>query len=300
MTMNNADRITARILDMISGELPQWRRPWRTLAHQGRSAIPVNAVTGRAYRGANVFLLWSRSDEDMRYVTFNQAKLLGGHVKKGEHGTQVIFWKPRKYKARDEATGEEQEKRSLLLKVYTVFNVAQCEGLKLKKAEPPQPPPLVMSDLYAKIGARVEHAGDSAFYAPGPDLVVMPPAQAFTSPDAYAATGLHELTHWTGHKSRLNRDLGNRFGTKAYAAEELVAELGAAFLCAHFGINCELEHHASYIQHWRDIMKGDARAIFTASSKAQQAIDHLLGAVASEAEDEAEPTDEDETILEAA
>lgn len=281
---SNYDRITAAIQAAINGELPAWRRPWRTLRAQGVQVIPVNAKTGRAYRGVNTLILWARQDADMRYLTFRQAKELGGHVSKGERGTQIVFWQKRQFTVRDDATGEDETRDSLLMRVYTVFNVAQCEGLKLPVRESvvPQPTPNTMAEIYAKLGTRVEHGGDRAFFAPGPDLLGMPVPEAFTSPDAYAATALHELVHWTGHEKRLAREFGKRFGDRAYAAEELVAEIGAAFLCAALGIDSALEHHASYVQHWNALLRDDSRAVITAASRAQAATDYLLGRIQEE------------------
>jgi antirestriction protein ArdC len=290
-TANNYERITASILKALDGDLPAWRRPWRTLRNEGAATMPANAVTGRTYRGINVFILWARHDADMRYLTFNQARQLGGSVKKGEKGTQVVFWQPTKYKATDAVTGEEKNRNGLLMKVYTVFNVAQCENLKLPKREPVDTTtPAQMADVFAKVGARVEHGGDRAYYAPGPDFIGMPLAAAFTDTDAYAATALHELTHWTGHNDRLARDFTGRFGTQAYAAEELVAELGAAFLCGALGINNQLEHHASYIANWRTLLKDDPRAVITAASKAQAAADLLLAKIGEQGSAEADDT----------
>lgn len=288
--MNNYERITAAIVDAMSGDLPAWRKPWRTIRAAGASTVPVNAVTGRAYRGVNPLLLWSRGDSDMRYMTYRQAQELGGNVKRGEHGTQITFWKKGSYTERG-ADGEEKTRSSMLLRVYPVFNVSQCEGLKLKGAEsvPEVLPPAGVSEIFAKCKAEVTHGGDRAAYAPGPDQIIMPLAAAFSSPDAYTATALHELSHWTGHKRRLDRELNNRFGDKAYAAEELVAELGAAYLCAHLGVNCALEHHASYLQHWRALLADDSRAIFTAASRAQAASDYVLSLIGQgEAAEEAD------------
>ena len=291
-TANNYERITAAIQGMLAGEVPSWRRPWRTLRENGIATMPRNAVTGRSYRGVNACILWSRQDADMRFLTYRQAQERGGHVRKGEHGEQVAFWQKREYKARGE-DGTETDKSSLLLKIYTVFNLSQCEGVELPKprdAVQPLPPPPVMSEVYAKLGAVVDHGGDHAFYAPGPDRIGLPRPEAFKDADAYSATALHELTHWTGHNDRLARDLGKRFGTQGYAAEELVAEIGSAFLCASLGVNSALEHHASYIENWRTLLRDDSRAIITAASKAQAAADYLLARIRPEesAEDTAD------------
>ena len=294
VTTDRYNAISAAIVAAInSGNLGAWRKPWRAMAERGDATVPVNALTGKAYRGLNVFLLWSRLDADLRYVTYRQAGELGGHVKRGEKGTQIIFWKKSTYKARDAATGEEETRNSLLMRTYTVFNVAQCEGLKLKAREVPVhvAPPANMAEVYAQVGAEVRHQGNEAYYSPGPDMVTMPAADQFTSADMYAATALHELTHWTGHKARLDRDFSGRFGTQAYAAEELVAEFGAAFLCAALGVDGGLEAHASYIAHWQKLVKEDPKALITAASKAQAAADLILAkvrpvATADDAEEE--------------
>ena len=280
-TVNSYERITAAIAAALTGELPAWRKPWRTLRDNGAATMPRNAITGHSYRGINVPLLWCRQDQDMRYLTFNQAKAHGGSVKRGEHGTQVVFWQKRQLKQRDES-GEESTRSALLLKLYTVFALSQTEGVQLPKirdAIKPQDPPTIMVGVFSKLGATVKHGGNHAAYAPGPDVILMPRPEAFSSEDSYAATGLHESTHWSGAKSRLARDLTGRFGTKSYAAEELVAELGSAFLCAELGVNMALEHHASYIDTWRQLLRADSRAVFTAASKAQQAADFLLGKI---------------------
>lgn len=282
--MSSYERITAAILNTLNTDLPVWRRPWRTLRSQGVTGIPQNAVTGHAYRGINACLLLTRMDADARYLTYRQAQELGGHVKRGEHGQTVVFWQQKSYTKRDK-DGEEETRDSLLMRVYTVFNLNQCEDVTLpqsRKDPEPLPPPPAITTVYRTLGASVQHGGDMAKYSPRPDVVTMPRPEAFTTPDAYSATALHELTHWTGHESRLAREFGKRFGDQAYAAEELVAELGSAFLCASLGIDCALEHHASYLEHWRQLLHSDPRAIITAASKAQAASDYLLARIGRE------------------
>jgi antirestriction protein ArdC len=285
---NNYERITAAIQTALLGDVPAWRRPWRTLRENGAATMPRNAITGRSYRGVNACLLWSQQATDMQYLTYRQASEHGGHVRKGEHGTQIVFWQKRSYTKRDDS-GAEEKRDGLLLKVYSVFNVKQCEGLKLPRASDvaPIPPPPVMTDVYAKLGATVEHGGDRACFVPWHDKVIMPPPEAFSSPDAYTATGLHELVHWSGHESRLARAFGRRFGDQAYAAEELVAEIGSMFLCAELGVNSALEHHVSYVKNWRDLMRGDSRAIVTAASRAQAAADFILAKIRPAADEPA-------------
>jgi antirestriction protein ArdC len=245
--------------------------------------MPRNAITGHTYRGLNTCILWSRQDVDARYLTFNQARQHGGHVRQGEHGTQICFWQKHQYTKRGE-TGEEEARSGLLLKLYTVFHISQCSDLQLPKGSKvePRPVPPTIHEVYGALDVRVDHGGDRACYIPSLDRINMPKPEAFTEPDAYSATALHEITHWTGHESRCKREFGKRFGDQAYAVEELVAELGSAFLCASLGINAALEHHASYLDHWRKLLKSDSRAVITAASKAQAAADFVLGKIAPE------------------
>lgn len=267
----NYERVTARILECLAGDVPTWRRPWRTLRGTGAASTPRNAITGRSYSGINFLLLACEPVADQRWLTYRQAQEKGGHVRRGEHGRTVIFWKPSDYKTRDES-GAEELRHGLIMKTYTVFNISQCENVTLPGTNADEliaPPD--MADLYAALGAKVAHGGDRACYIPSMDQINLPPLAAFSGPDGYTATALHELTHWTGHKSRCDRDLKHRFGTEAYAAEELVAEIGSAYLCAEYGIDQTLENHVPYIHHWRQLLKDDPRAIITAASKATQA-----------------------------
>lgn len=267
--MNN-DSITAAILKALDGPLPAWRRQWRAI---GAGNTPRNAITARPYHGVNFAILATIGCgyQSQEWLTYKQAAATGGHVRKGEKGTQIVFWKISD-RDKPQPDGTTKKSKSALMRVYTVFNVEQCEGLTLPKREviPPVEVP-TMAALFESLRADVKHGGDRAFYAPELDYIGLPEPHAFTSPDYYAATALHELAHWTGHKARLDRDLKNRFGSEAYAAEELVAELTSAYLCAQYGINCALEHHASYIDNWRRLVVSDPRAIITAASKANAA-----------------------------
>ena len=278
--MNNYEHITQSILTALENGTPAWRRPWRTLRAAGAATMPRNAVTGRSYRGINVPLLLCAPYSDQRYLTFKQALDQGGNVRKGEHGQHVTFWQQNSYKERA-ADGTETTKRGLLLRVYTVFNVAQCDGLDLPGCDPmPETDvPELMRTVYAGTGAVVTHGGDRACYQPDFDRIALPIVSAFATTDGYAATAFHELGHWTGAKKRLDRDLTGRFRTRAYAAEELVAELTSAYLCAEYGLNQSLDHHASYIASWRELLTDDPRAVITAASKAQAAADYITAAV---------------------
>ena len=178
--------------------------------------------------------------------------------------------------------GEEIEQDIPFMKAYTVFNVEQIEDLPADyytKSEPKGEPLQLIATaeaFFAATGATFRHGGNKAYYAPSPDLIQLPPPAAFTDAESYAATKAHELTHWTAHPSRLARVLGKRFGDNAYAAEELIAELGAAYLCADLGITREpRDDHAAYLAHWLKVLREDKRAIFTAAAHAQRAVDYL-------------------------
>lgn len=266
--------VTDRIVRELEQGAAPWIKPWKSTTTAG-GVMPVNAVTGRAYSGINVPILWGeqhgRGYLTARWLTFRQALEKGAAVRKGEKGTHVVFTKRI-------TVGEDNDERQIaMLRTYVVFNAAQVDGL-------PDPPPTPEARLEDRLEAvegfigatraELQHGGDRACYVPSRDFIAMPPFGSFRAPEHYYATALHELAHWTGHSSRLDRDLGNRFGSRAYAAEELIAELGAAFLCAQLGITGELRH-AGYIASWIELLKEDDRAIFTAASKASQAADFL-------------------------
>jgi antirestriction protein ArdC len=265
------EHITQSIITDLENGLAPWTKPWKT--GSGGGIMPVNAATTRPYSGINIPILWHAQQvheyPTPQWMTYKQALPLDSHVRKGEQGTTVVFTKRLTVKAE-----EDEEKHIAMLRTYTVFNIAQIDGF----AAAPEPLVKTVDDQTLKFieatKADIRHGGNIACYVPSKDFVQLPNPVAFDSYEHYQATALHELAHWSGHQSRLNRDLGNRFGTKAYAAEEMVAELGAAFLCAHLGIKGELKH-AEYLADWLRLLKEDNRAIFTASSKASQAADYL-------------------------
>lgn len=257
---------TDRIVTALEAGKAPWLRPWRD-SKTGSAMEPYNAVSGRPYNGINLLILGTMPYAECGWLTFKQAKDLGGNVRKGETGTQIVFWK---FDHKDEETG----KVIPLARAYTVFNIAQCENLdetKIKRPAPAIPGQTNINILAANIGAVVQHGGSKAFFSPSRNVVVMPDSEAFKSKEHYASTLAHELTHWTGHESRLNREFGKRFGDKAYAFEELVAEIGSAFLCARLGVPMEGLQHSDYLASWLEVLKADKRAIFTAASKAKQA-----------------------------
>lgn len=263
-------RVTERIIAELAAGVAPWTKPWTSGG--GAPAVPRNAASGRAYSGINVLILWDAADCNCyprhEWLTFQQARAAGAYVRKGEKGTTVVFTKP----VTVESTIEDEEDRIIrVLRTFTVFNVAQVEGLPDTLGWQPVPAGSGHVQTFVEAtGAIVKYAGLLACYLPSQDVVLIPPAYAFESTATFQATLLHELCHWTGHEHRLGRDLRNRFGTRAYAAEELVAEFGAAFLCAQLGVEGRLRH-AEYIGSWLDLLRDDDRAVFTAASQASHA-----------------------------
>lgn len=282
-----ATEITERIVAALERGVAPWVMPWTPTLR-----VPSNAHSGKAYRGVNVLLLWMAAEQagygDSRWLTFKQALDLGGHVKKGEKGTRIVFWQ---FNEREETNedGAIETRKSAWCRFYTVFNVSQCEGLGLPGVEGPRGEPGVAERVAAQAGARVLYGQSRACFWPDRDVIGMPERERFEAAEAFEATLLHELTHWTGHKSRLAREFGKRFGDQAYAFEELVAELGSAFLCAELGVEGRLQH-AEYLGQWAAVLKADRRAIFTAARLAQQASEYLLAR--GEASEDAEESED--------
>jgi antirestriction protein ArdC len=276
-------RVTAKIISELEQGTSPWMKPWNAEHAAGRITRPLRA-NGQPYRGVNVLLLWGEAEAQGYnapiWITYKQAATLGAQVRKGEHGSLVVY-ADKFTKTETDAHGHESERTIPFMKGYTVFNVEQVQGLPdhfYGKAEAPQQIDRIphIEAFFAATGAKIQHGGNRAFYAPSRDFVQMPPRESFKDAESYAATLAHELTHWTAHPSRLARELGKRFGDQAYAAEELIAEMGSAFLCADLSITPEVrEDHASYLAHWLQVLKEDSRAIFTAASQAQRAADYL-------------------------
>jgi antirestriction protein ArdC len=278
------EEVTARIVaELEVGRLP-WVQPWGS-AGVG-PGLPHNAATARSYSGINILLLWGAAQERgfvaQGWLTFRQALGAGGSVRKGEHGTTVFYadrFVPEGEKAR--AAERRDDPRAVpFLKRFTVFNVEQCEGLPEGMGVGSEPIPEYLAvplaeAVIAASGVPFRVGGSEAYYAPGPDFVMVPPRRAFHVPINYYRTALHELTHATGHAKRLGRNLLNAFGSKDYAREELVAEMGSAFLCAALGIQPTVRH-ADYIGAWLEVLRDDSRAIFRAASHASKAADWLL------------------------
>ena len=283
---NLYDEITQRIVaELEAGRLP-WVQPWGSTGVAAPLAMPRNVATSRCYSGINVLILWgavvARGHASQSWLTFRQALSLGGNVRKGERGVTVVYadrFVPDGEKQRARETGEDA--RSIpFLKRFTVFNVDQCEGLAEDLVPTPAPVPegLILPEVEALIrtsGADLRLGGDKAFYAPDPDYVQVPRPEAYFEPINWHRTALHELGHWSGHQSRLGRDLSGGFGSKKYAQEELVAELCAAFACASLGI-VPTVRHADYIGSWLEVLREDNRAVVRAASAASKAADFLL------------------------
>ncbi|WP_332702630.1 ArdC family protein [Devosia sp.] len=280
--------VTDTIIKDLEFGIRPWLQPWIVGGEGGQLNRPLRA-NGEAYRGINVLMLWASAAENgfssPTWMSFRQAQDMGAHVKKGERGTMVVYAGTLVRSEMNEQTGEDSARSIPFLKSYSVFNADQIEGLPAKMTKPP----VTMLDPAERIeqvdkfvgatGAEVRTGGTMAFYQPERDLVQMPDFEAFRDPEGYYATLLHELAHWTRHKSRLDRSFDReRWGDEGYAAEELVAELGAAFLCADLEITPTVrKDHAAYIGNWLKVLKGDRRAIFTAASYAQKAADYLHG-----------------------
>jgi antirestriction protein ArdC len=252
-------------------------------------------VSNRPYSGCNVVLLWmaqAAGYRTPRFLTFKQALELGGNVRKGEHGTKVHFVK--QLQLHDSGADDEAATRLVpMMREYTVFNVDQCENLpdsitagKPMRVRNPEIRDELADAFLQSTGAEIREGHGEAYYVPSRDFISMPTFAGFKGADHFYNVAFHELTHWTAHKSRLDRDLKNRFGSRQYAAEELIAELGAAFLCAEFGFDGDVRN-AGYIANWIELLKADKRAFFTACSQATKAADYLRGLALAEPSDKA-------------
>ncbi|ACK50903.1 domain of unknown function DUF1738 [Methylocella silvestris BL2] len=281
-------RVTDQIIAELEKGVRPWLKPWNAEQAAGRITRPLrgNLIP---YQGINVIMLWAEAMEKgfaaPIWMTFKQALELDAHVRKGEKGSLVVFASSMTRTETVEATGEEEERNIPFMKGYTVFNVEQVDGLPAHyyaTAEARLDPVkcnAAAETFFANTAAQIRHGGNMAYYSTGPDHVQMPPFETFRDAESYYATLAHEVTHWTKHPKRLDRDFGRkRFGDEGYAMEELVAELGAAFLSADLDLTPEVRpDHASYIENWLKVLKEDRRAIFAAASHAQRAADFLNG-----------------------
>ncbi|MCE8000615.1 MAG: DUF1738 domain-containing protein [Rhodobiaceae bacterium] len=280
-------RVTAKIIaDLEAGTQP-WHKPWNAEHLAGRISRPLRH-NGVAYRGLNIVLLWAASVAKgfaaPTWMTYRQASELGGQVRKGAKGELVVYADTFR-KTETDAAGQDREVAIPFMKGYTVFNVDQIEGLPEAFYAVPEPildtveRDAAADSFFAATGADVRYGGTQAYYAVEPDYVQMPPFETFEDPESYYATLGHEITHWTRHRDRLDRSFGRkRWGDEGYAQEELVAELGAAFLAADLGLSPDPRpEHAAYIDHWLRGLRSDTRYIFQAAAHAQRAVDFLHG-----------------------
>ena len=282
--------VTAQIVQSIENGVGTWRMPWHT---SGRFAFsPINVTSKKPYRGINTVCLWAAAQakgyERGEWATYAQWQDRGAQVRKGEKATTVVFWKFANSAGESNNAGESQDDNSdtpasgsrlLFTRGYSVFNAAQVDGYNPPAdTDVPVPERIAHAEaFFGSIGADVRHGGNQAFYSPSTDHIQMPPFGAFKEGVSYYSVLAHEHTHWTASGARCNRELGKRFGDNAYGAEELIAELGAAFTCAHLGLSTEPRaDHAQYLASWLKVLKADKRAIFTAASKAQQACDWMI------------------------
>jgi antirestriction protein ArdC len=275
--------VTERIVELLNqGQIP-WRKPWKPEAGEH-----CNLISKMPYRGINVFLLGCAGFDSPWWLTFRQARQLGGQVRKGEKGTVVVFWKWLEEEKKDEETGETKRVRIPLLRYYTVFNIEQCEGIPAEKIpsrierpsfSPHQAAQGIIDNMPHK--PTMQFGGDRAFYRPSLDLVQLPKPESFESMAEYYSTAFHELVHSTGHSSRLDRKEITHikpFGSQDYSREELVAEMGAAFLCAVAGIEQNtIANSAAYIQGWLKVLKDDKKLVVLAAAAGQKAADFIRG-----------------------
>lgn len=282
-------RVTDRIVSQLEQGVRPWMQPW-SAGGDGARIVRPRRYNGQPYNGINVLMLWSAADEkgyaSPVWMTFKQALEFNAHVRKGETGSLVVYADKITRTETDATTGEEAERAIPFMKGYTVFNVEQIDGLPEHFYAKPEPKGETVQRIesaesfFAATRASIVHGGSRACYVPRTDNIHMPCIDCFRDAESYYATLAHEATHWTAHPSRLAREFGRkRWGDEGYAMEELVAELGSAFLSADLDLTPETrEDHAAYIASWIKALKNDKRAIFTAASYAQRAVDFLHGA----------------------
>jgi antirestriction protein ArdC len=289
MPKNLHAEITAKIVARLNEGVVPWRKSWRAY---GSGNMPCNAITNRPYSGANVVVLWidgeTKGYNTPKWLTYKQAAEAGGQVRKGEKGSPITFLG--RIIKQDDETG--RDRAVPFLKGYNVFNVDQCDGLEhlrdtLPREVNPDQRDALADEFMLSTGAVIRHGESRAYYASRGDYVNLPMFEAFRGGEEYYATAFHELTHWTGAEHRLNRTFGKRFGDASYSAEELVAELGSAFLCAEFGFdNSTLDNSAAYIEHWRKFLTEHEKAFVEAAGKASKAVEFMRGLALAEEHEE--------------
>jgi antirestriction protein ArdC len=277
--------VTQQVIEALEAGTPPWRQPWDS-GKAGGPSIPQNAVTGAGYRGINVLTLginrMAFMTGDPRWATYKQARERGWQVKQGSRGVTGYFYKRIEVdgaKNEDGSTGE--GKWFPMLRSFTLFHASQIDGipdyLPPTVEEAPWRAPDAVETIFANSGAEIRIGGPRAFYSTVTEHIQMPPAVAFHSPAAWSSVQVHEGTHWTGAKHRLNRDMSGRFGSRSYAREEIVAELGQLNVCSTVGVaECDFVNGAAYLSHWLDILREDKREIFRVAADAQRAADFLL------------------------
>ena len=295
------ERITNRIIQALrSGQLPPWRRPW--CSDPSNTGFPANAISKKSYRGINVLLLQCQSYQSRWWATYRQWREIGGQVRRGEHGTRIVFWKPIERTVIN-SQGQEETQEFLLLREYTVFNAEQCDGAAVQKflVQPGTGGTSKFIDfapaeeVVQATKADIRYGGNKAAYCPDDDYIQLPPKPSFLAEHDFYATAFHELAHWTGHPSRLDRLNKNaRFGSAAYSLEELVAEIAGCYACTEVGIpqSDDLTNHASYVKHWLRVLQQDHGAILLAAGQASRAVDYVLAfSRAIQGEDSREPVE---------
>jgi len=272
-TKKKFDRMTEKLIEKIeSGKDEQWIKPWK-------SELPRNYVSGKSYSGSNILFLWDEAAEKEyntnEWLTFNQVKKLGASVKKGEKATPIFFFKPYEIQEENKETGEIISKTVPILKVYNVFNIDQTTiEVKTDRKKPQKRPKPKVEEFIVNTRATIKNA-PYAYYSPSTDRIGIPSIDKFFSKDHYYSTLLHELAHWTGHSTRLNRDMSGKFGSEKYAFEELIAETASCFLNVELGIDWQKMQHVEYLKHWIRIIKKDSKILWKAASQAQKIVDYL-------------------------
>lgn len=275
--LNIYDVVTNKIIENLENGVIPWNKPWS-------GGCPKNFISGKDYRGMNAILLTLNDYKNNNWLTFKQAKLKGGSIKKGEKGTQVIFWNFTKVEKKD-SNGDIEEKSIPFIKYYTVFNIEQTKDIDFETIEESfnfdniEKCEDVVKNMQNK--PEIEHIGNSASYSPSLDRIKMPEQKKFKTNTGYYSTIFHELTHSTGHTTRLDRDGVEgvtHFGSATYSKEELIAEMGSSFLCGHTGIEKEtIDNASAYIKGWLSKLKNDNKILIQAAGKAQKAVDYILG-----------------------
>ena len=284
-TQSVYDRITRNIMEALDRGVVPWVRPWAV-------SLPHNAASGREYNGVNILSCLAHQlhhgHHGSAYLTFQQAKSLGGWVRQDERGVPLVLYRDIERGAQDDGNDQQQRGRQFLARGFTVFNLEQTEGLdhvrdRLDRQRSRHFEPLEECERLIQQTGAVIREGGRASYSPVHDVITMPPRHSFSSGEAWYGTLFHETCHWTGAQHRLNRQLGGVFGSTTYAKEELVAELGACFVAARCGIE-HVSRSASYIDTWLEALHNDKRFIFSAAKLASQAADHLCPAGAEQAQ----------------